>query len=66
MTLISRYYERFADHAVSVAHRVIYLRPAPTTPTPRPATRTTRTTSVLPEAMFTMRERDRKLSSVSD
>lgn len=25
MTLISRYYERFADHAVSVAHRVIYL-----------------------------------------
>ena len=25
MTLISRYYERFADHAVSVAHRVIFL-----------------------------------------
>ena len=25
MTLVSRYYERFADHAVSVAHRVIYL-----------------------------------------
>ena len=25
MTLLSRYYERFADHAVSVAHRVIYL-----------------------------------------
>jgi phosphate transport system protein len=25
MTLIARYYERYADHAVSVAHRVIYL-----------------------------------------
>jgi phosphate transport system protein len=25
MTLIGRYYERFADHAVSVARRVIYL-----------------------------------------
>jgi phosphate transport system protein len=25
LTLISRYYERFADHAVSVGHRVIYL-----------------------------------------
>ena len=25
MTLVSRYYERFADHAVSVAHRVIFL-----------------------------------------
>ena len=25
MTLVGRYYERFADHAVSVAHRVIYL-----------------------------------------
>jgi len=25
VTLIGRYYERFADHAVSVAHRVIYL-----------------------------------------
>lgn len=25
ITLIGRYYERFADHAVSVAHRVIYL-----------------------------------------
>ena len=24
-TLLSRYYERFADHAVSVAHRVVYL-----------------------------------------
>lgn len=24
-TLLSRYYERFADHAVSVGHRVIYL-----------------------------------------
>jgi len=25
ITLIGRYYERFADHAVSVARRVIYL-----------------------------------------
>lgn len=25
MTLVSRYYERFCDHAVSVAHRVIFL-----------------------------------------
>ena len=25
VTLVGRYYERFADHAVSVAHRVIYL-----------------------------------------
>jgi phosphate transport system protein len=25
MTLIGRYYERFADHAVSVANRVVYL-----------------------------------------
>jgi phosphate transport system protein len=25
VTLISRYYERFADHAVSVAHRLIFL-----------------------------------------
>ena len=25
MTLIGRFYERFADHAVSVAHRVVYL-----------------------------------------
>lgn len=25
MTLLGRYYERYADHAVSVAHRVIYL-----------------------------------------
>ena len=25
MTLLSRYYERFADHAVSVARRVVYL-----------------------------------------
>ncbi len=25
LTLLSRYYERFADHAVSVGHRVIYL-----------------------------------------
>ena len=25
MTLLGRYYERFADHAVSVAHRVVYL-----------------------------------------
>ena len=24
-TLVSRYYERFADHAVSVARRVVYL-----------------------------------------
>ena len=25
ITLIGRYFERFADHAVSVAHRVVYL-----------------------------------------
>ena len=25
MTLLGRYYERFADHAVSVGHRVIWL-----------------------------------------
>ena len=25
ITLVGRYYERFADHAVTVAHRVIYL-----------------------------------------
>ena len=25
LTLLGRYYERFADHAVSVARRVIYL-----------------------------------------
>jgi phosphate transport system protein len=25
LTLVGRYYERFADHAVSVAHRVVYL-----------------------------------------
>ena len=25
VTLLSRYYERFADHAVSVARRVVYL-----------------------------------------
>jgi phosphate transport system protein len=25
MTLLSRYYERFADHAVSVAHRLVFL-----------------------------------------
>ncbi|MEU1564080.1 phosphate signaling complex protein PhoU [Streptomyces mirabilis] len=25
VTLVGRYYERFADHAVSVAHRLIYL-----------------------------------------
>ena len=25
LTLLGRYYERFADHAVSVAHRVVYL-----------------------------------------
>ena len=25
MTLLGRYYERFADHAVSVAQRVVYL-----------------------------------------
>jgi phosphate transport system protein len=24
VTLLSRYYERFADHAVETAHRVIY------------------------------------------
>ena len=25
MTLVARYYERFADHAVEIAHRVVYL-----------------------------------------
>ena len=25
LTLVGRYYERFADHAVSVARRVVYL-----------------------------------------
>jgi phosphate transport system protein len=25
VTLLGRYYERFADHAVSVARRVVYL-----------------------------------------
>jgi phosphate transport system protein len=25
MTLVARYYERFADHAVNIAHRVLYL-----------------------------------------
>jgi phosphate transport system protein len=25
VTQIGRFYERFADHAVSVAHRVVYL-----------------------------------------
>jgi phosphate transport system protein len=25
VTLVGRYYERFADHAVSVAQRVVYL-----------------------------------------
>ena len=25
VTLVGRYYERFADHAVSIAHRVVYL-----------------------------------------
>jgi phosphate transport system protein len=25
ITLLGRYYERFADHAVSVGHRVIWL-----------------------------------------
>jgi phosphate transport system protein len=25
VTLVGRYYERFADHAVSVARRVVYL-----------------------------------------
>jgi phosphate transport system protein len=25
MTLVARYYERFADHAVDIAHRVVYL-----------------------------------------
>jgi phosphate transport system protein len=25
VTLLSRYYERFADHAVSVAHRLVFL-----------------------------------------
>jgi phosphate transport system protein len=40
ITLVGRYYERFADHAVSVAHRVVYLVtgewpvPQPAAPTP--------------------------------
>ena len=25
MTLVARYYERFADHAVNIARRVVYL-----------------------------------------
>jgi len=25
MTLVARDYERFADHAVNIAHRVVYL-----------------------------------------
>lgn len=25
VTLVGRYYERFADHAVSIARRVVYL-----------------------------------------
>jgi phosphate uptake regulator len=25
MTLVARFYERLADHAVNIAHRVIYL-----------------------------------------
>jgi phosphate transport system protein len=25
MTLVARYYERFSDHAVAIAHRVVYL-----------------------------------------
>ncbi|WP_448615435.1 phosphate signaling complex protein PhoU [Modestobacter sp. URMC 112] len=36
VTLLGRYYERFADHAVSVARRVVYLvtgeKPKPATP----------------------------------
>ena len=38
VTLLGRYYERFADHAVSVARRVVYLvtgeRHVPTASTP--------------------------------
>jgi phosphate transport system protein len=38
ITLLGRYYERFADHAVSVARRVVYLvtgeRPTPETASP--------------------------------
>src|SRR3712207_9516125 len=38
ITLLGRYYERFADHAVSVARRVVYLvtgeRGAPATSSP--------------------------------
>ena len=40
VTLVGRYYERFADHAVSVAQRVVYLVtgewPVPQQATPRP------------------------------
>ncbi|MEU0041163.1 PhoU domain-containing protein, partial [Streptomyces sp. NPDC006333] len=41
VTLVGRYYERFADHAVSVARRVIYLvtgEHADETTTEQPAT----------------------------
>jgi len=40
VTLLGRYYERFADHAVSVAQRVVYLvtgeRPIPVVPAEAP------------------------------
>ncbi len=25
MTIVARYFERFGDHAVNIAHRVVYL-----------------------------------------
>ena len=34
VTLLGRYYERFADHAVSVARRVVYLVTGERTPVP--------------------------------
>jgi phosphate transport system protein len=37
VTLCGRYYERFADHAVSVARRVAYLVTGERTPTPKPS-----------------------------
>lgn len=44
LTLLGRYYERYADHAVSVAHRVVYLAtgeyPAPRNGGDEPSTYT--------------------------
>jgi phosphate transport system protein len=36
ITLLGRYYERFADHTVSVARRVVYLVTGERTPVPAP------------------------------